>query len=79
MKSCDAIVRTMLAREKEGKEFGVIVMAEGLAEFLPGEFLQGVPRDEHGQSRFRQVNFCRKFAKLHRRRIQSARPARAAR
>ena len=25
----------MLARDREGKPFGVIVMAEGLAEFLP--------------------------------------------
>src|SRR4051812_13581714 len=35
------IVRTMLAREEEGKEFGVIVLAEGLAEFLPDEQLRG--------------------------------------
>jgi 6-phosphofructokinase 1 len=57
------IVRTMLAREKEGKEFGVIVMAEGLAEFLPSELLQGVPRDEHGHLAISQVSFGRKFAK----------------
>ncbi len=59
------VVRTMLAREKEGKEFGVIVMAEGLAEFLPSELLQGVPRDEHGHLAISQVSFGRKFAKLH--------------
>jgi 6-phosphofructokinase 1 len=57
------VVRTMLAREKEGKEFGVIVMAEGLAEFLPGELLQGVPRDDHGHISITQVNFGRMFAK----------------
>jgi 6-phosphofructokinase 1 len=57
------IVRTMLAREKEGKEFGVIVMAEGLAEFLPSELLQGVPRDEHGHLAISKVSFGQKFAK----------------
>lgn len=58
------IVRTMLAREKEGKEFGVIVMAEGLAEFLPGKYLEGIPRDEHGHISIPQVNLCRMFSKL---------------
>ncbi len=44
----DRIVDTMLAREKEGKEYGVIVLAEGLAEMLPSKYLEGIPRDEHG-------------------------------
>ncbi len=57
------IVRTMLARDKEGKEFGVIVIAEGLAEFLPSSFLLGVPRDEHGHINIPQVNLGRTFAK----------------
>ena len=30
---CDRIVKTMIAREKDHKDFGVIVIAEGLAEF----------------------------------------------
>jgi len=42
------IVLTMTAREREGKEYGVIVIAEGLAELLPESYLQGVSRDEHG-------------------------------
>jgi 6-phosphofructokinase 1 len=42
------IVLTMLTREKEGKEYGVIVIAEGLAELLPEKHLEGVGRDEHG-------------------------------
>ena len=29
-------------RENEGKEFGVVVLAEGLAEFLPYEYVKGV-------------------------------------
>jgi 6-phosphofructokinase 1 len=42
------IVLTMVTREKEGKEYGVIVIAEGLAELLPEKHLEGVDRDEHG-------------------------------
>ncbi|HWB00204.1 MAG TPA: 6-phosphofructokinase [Pirellulales bacterium] len=58
------VVRTMRAREDEGKEFGVIVLAEGLAEFLPSSYLQGIARDEHGHIAIAQVNFSRTFAKL---------------
>ena len=57
------IVRTMLAREKEGKEFGVIILAEGLAEYLPGHMLEGVSRDDHGHISIQQVNLCRAAAK----------------
>ena len=35
------IVRVMVAREQEGKEFGVIVLAEGLAEYLPAQLPRG--------------------------------------
>ena len=45
---CERIVKTMLAREAEGKEYGVIVIAEGLAEYLPFSYVEGVTRDEHG-------------------------------
>ena len=58
------IVTTMRVREeKEGKEFGVIVMAEGLAEFLPAAYLKGVPRDEHGHIAMAQVNLNRRLAR----------------
>jgi 6-phosphofructokinase 1 len=58
------IVETMTAREEEGKNFGVIVMAEGMAEYLPVRLLEGIPRDEHGHISIAQVNFNRTFAKL---------------
>jgi 6-phosphofructokinase 1 len=58
------IVRTMLARESEGKDFGVIVVAEGLAEFLPAQYLEGIPRDEHGHISISQVELGRMFANL---------------
>jgi len=50
------IVLTMTAREKEGKEYGVIVIAEGLAEMLPEKSLAGVGRDEHGHISIAAVN-----------------------
>jgi 6-phosphofructokinase len=59
------IVATIRVREEqEGKEFGVIVMAEGLAEYLPMSYLQGVARDEHGHIAISQLNLSRLFSKL---------------
>ena len=59
------IVATMRVREEsENKPYGVIVMAEGLAEFLPNSYLQGVPRDEHGHINISQIHLGRMFAKL---------------
>jgi 6-phosphofructokinase 1 len=59
------IVKTMRVREEqEGKQYGVIVMAEGLAEYLPAKSLEGVPRDEHGHISISHVQLGRMFAKL---------------
>lgn len=59
------IVATMRVREEtEHKEFGVIVIAEGLAEYLPSRFLEGVGRDEHQHIAISQVELGRLFAKL---------------
>ena len=58
------MVNTMRARDDEGKDFGVIVMAEGLAEFLPGKYLEGIPRDDHGHISIPQVNLNKLFARL---------------
>jgi 6-phosphofructokinase len=59
------MVATMRVREEsEGKEFGVIVMAEGLAEYLPMSYLQGVARDEHGHLAVSQINLSRLFSRL---------------
>ena len=58
------IVATMTTRESEGKEYGVIVIAEGLAEFLPFRFLEGVNRDEHGHISISDVKLHRIFAQL---------------
>ncbi len=58
------IVKTMLAREAEGKEFGVVVLAEGMAEYLPNKYLEGVPRDEHNHIAISEINLGRMFSKL---------------
>jgi 6-phosphofructokinase len=44
----DRIVDVMMAREKRGKHYGTVVLAEGLAEMLPEEQIKDLPRDEHG-------------------------------
>jgi len=58
------IVDMMEAREREHKEFGVIILAEGLAEFLPAKYLEGVKRDEHNHIAISQVNLGQRFAQL---------------
>ena len=60
----DYIVDTMLAREKDGKEYGVIVLAEGLAEFLPMEIIKDVSRDEHGHIAVAEVKLCERAMRL---------------
>ncbi len=59
------IVRTMRAREeREGKEYGVIVLAEGLAELLSDDMLEGIPRDDHGHISVSHVDLGKMFARL---------------
>lgn len=58
------IVDLMLVREAEGKKFGVIVLAEGLAELLPWELIKDVPRDPFGHLSIANIGFGKRFAKL---------------
>jgi len=58
------IVLTMTTREREGKQYGVIVVAEGLAEFLPYKYVEGVDRDEHGHLNISAVNLYELLSKL---------------
>jgi len=62
-KLVDLMVRAMLAREAEGKEFGVIVVAEGLAQYLPASYFEGVKFDEHGHISLAQTNLARTLVK----------------
>jgi 6-phosphofructokinase 1 len=46
------IVDVILAREKEGKSYGVVVLAEGIAEFLPAEEIKNcLPAEEYQRLR----------------------------
>jgi 6-phosphofructokinase 1 len=59
------IVATMRVREEaEGKEFGIVVLAEGLAELLPCEHIEGVPRDDHGHIAITKLDLGRLFSDL---------------
>lgn len=52
----DRMVDMMLAREREGRQYGTIVIAEGMAEFLPAKYLEGVDRDDHGHINISTIN-----------------------
>jgi 6-phosphofructokinase 1 len=62
-KLVDTIVGAMLAREKDGKEFGVVVLAEGLGTYLPSSYLEGIKFDEHGHISLAAVNLSRIMVK----------------
>ena len=57
-KVIDKMVDMMVAREREGREYGTIVVAEGLAEFLPAKYLEGVSRDDHGHINISAINLA---------------------
>lgn len=63
-KLIERMVKTMEARERGGRNYGVIVIAEGLAEFLPAKYLEGIPRDDHGHISIANVNLGRMMSKL---------------
>ncbi|HMO15540.1 MAG TPA: 6-phosphofructokinase [Pirellulaceae bacterium] len=58
------IVKTMLAREAEGKQFGVVALAEGLAAMLPWRLIENVSRDDHGHIAIGQMKLADMFATL---------------
>jgi ATP-dependent phosphofructokinase / diphosphate-dependent phosphofructokinase len=60
----DRIVDLILMREKRGKHYGTVVLAEGLAESLPPAALGDVPRDEHGHLSLGKLDFGKSIAQL---------------
>ncbi len=60
----ERVVKVMLAREKQNQPYGVIVMAEGLAEYLPYKYLEGIPRDDHGHIAIASVNMSKMLADI---------------
>ena len=62
-KVVDVMVKLMQAREADGKEFGVIVIAEGLGQYLPASYLEGIKFDDHGHISLAQTNLARTMVK----------------
>lgn len=60
----DRMVDMMVAREREGRQYGTIVIAEGMAEYLPSKYLEGVDRDDHGHINISLINLSSLISKL---------------
>ncbi|MCM2373803.1 6-phosphofructokinase [Aporhodopirellula aestuarii] len=60
----DRMVDMMLAREREGRPYGTIVIAEGMAEFLPSKYLEGITRDDHGHINISLINLSALISRL---------------
>jgi 6-phosphofructokinase 1 len=60
----DRVVDLMIAREKRGKHYGMVVLAEGLAEMLPEDQIKNLPRDEHGHLSLGRIDLGKLVALL---------------
>lgn len=61
-KMVERIVKMMIKREAQGRPYGVIVVAEGLAEYLPQKYLANISRDDHGHIAVSSVNLGKMLA-----------------
>lgn len=61
-KLTDRIVDLVIRREERGKHYGTVVLAEGLAEFLPEALVEGVPVDHKGNLTLGKLDLGRMFA-----------------
>ena len=59
---CDRIGDLVLAREKGGRRYGTVVVAEGLAEMLDPKVLADLPRDPHGHISISRLNLAKLIA-----------------
>ncbi len=60
----DRIVDLIVARERRGKPYGTVVLAEGLAEMLPEQYLLDVTRDDHGHVSLGRIDIGKLVAKV---------------
>ncbi len=58
----DRVVELMCTREQRGKEYGVVVLAEGLTSLLPDDALGGASRDAYGHVSFSTHDLARLVA-----------------
>ncbi len=63
-KIVDRMVKMMVMREQQNRPYGVIVVAEGMAEYLPQKYLEGIPRDDHGHIAIASINLGKMLADL---------------
>ncbi len=66
----DRVVDLIVAREARGKDYGTVVLAEGLAELLPEAYLQDVARDDHGHVSLGRIDIGKLVAKVAAERFQ---------
>ncbi len=59
----DIVAMMRYRQEKQSKEYGVVVLAEGLAEYLSDDVLKDIPRDDHGHISVAHVDLGKMFAK----------------
>jgi ATP-dependent phosphofructokinase / diphosphate-dependent phosphofructokinase len=61
----DRIVDLMIWREeREGKRFGTVVLAEGLAELLPEKYIHDIDKDEHGHISIGRIDLGHIMARM---------------
>ncbi|MGN6108048.1 MAG: 6-phosphofructokinase [Kofleriaceae bacterium] len=60
----DRVVELIQARERRGKHYGTIVLAEGLAEMLPESQIRDLPRDEHGHLSLGRIDLGKLVSQL---------------
>ncbi len=66
----DRLVELIAARRARRQKFGVIVLAEGLAEKLPADFLASTSRDEHGHISLGDIHIGSLVAKMIMKRLE---------
>ncbi len=60
----DRMVDVMIAREKMGRPYGTMVIAEGLAEYLPASALENVSRDDHGHINISSIHLASRISSM---------------
>ena len=60
----DRVVDLIVERERRGKDYGTVVLAEGLAELLPEAYLRDVARDDHGHVSLGRIDIGKLVARL---------------
>ena len=67
----DRIIDLILVRERRGKHYGTVVLAEGLAEMLPVSQVKDLPRDDHGHLSLGRIDLGKMVAQLVMRRYEA--------